>query len=251
MTELVVEVHRGLGLRRGGGRDWRGRERPRWKPREGVPLAFCIHTTGYGPIRRYLDDDERERFGYESPFDAAVRLYSRVMVDGPELLVDGETGRVARFCEPDIAATHVGSGDWRRYRRPEKQLAREPWFPAWAKRWHPIGIRTPGELDAWLLAPEVKLRGGRRRPSPNHVLRGIEVVPRLADPFGCWSPRAYDAIIELVTGDPLWQVSDSPRPQRLLGHFDVTPRTRSRKGRPWDPAPAQEAPLREALRLPA
>ena len=239
--------------------DARGVRDRLWKPRTFETVGWCVHTTGMGPIKRFLDEDARERFGWRSPFEVAVALYSGMpgadtpfaMKAGPELVVDGATGRTWSLCEPEIAAWHVGGKvSWKGRRIPGRKfyawpgirraLREDPRWQGWRDRWSRVMDSPIGFLD-W--------QDGR---TPNQVRRGIEVVPCQADPFGPFSDAAYDRLAELITTSPEWhRLTGVPQDFRVVSHSDLSPWGRTTPGGiPWDPRPEQLAPLLDRLSIP-
>lgn len=211
-------------------------------PRTARPVAIVIHTTGAGPGRRFHDERERQRHGYESPFDAAVRVYTKLMKAGPHYVV-GQGGERIQVAPEDVCAWHVGSRGARPYHRHEWTTKGTGW---WLRRWSPHGITSPHQLAGGRLwrryarPPGARLRWASwmARGSCNANTIGIEVVPPLDPSTGPWSDQCWGALLELV--HDIATRHDMPLArEHILTHSDAHPLARSRRDAPWDTSPAQ------------
>lgn len=209
-----------LGLRQ-------GKFRQRKKPIAGV----VIHTTGYGPWRRWRHSPGR----FASPWEAALHIYTEILPYSGHFCVCGETGLVAELVPLDVAAHHVTSAGgykyrWKNWSRLDKD---SEW---WRTRW--TGLRSPRELmdsRAW-------------SPKPNEVTIGVEVAPPKAGPTYPWSDRTWITLSALCK--KLSKLYDIPRdPQHFVGHSDIHPLSRSARNAPWDPGSRQFDPIRDVTRL--
>ena len=202
-------------------------------PRASVS-AVVIHTTGSGVIRRWKK--QGPRFKEKTPFDTAVRIYTRLMKAGGHYVV-GQDGQVVQLVPEHLAAWHVGSRKARLYRgrwmRPKYQ-----W---WADRWK--GYDSPLELiggDLWRpydkdASVDWRTRWISRHGSCNANTIGIEVVPPIDDPKSSWSDSCWRSIA-LLTADICYRSSLPIERGRILSHSDAHPISRTtRSGRPWDP----------------
>ena len=177
--------------------------------------GLVVHTTGYGPIRRWKEKPDR----WASPYEAAVWLYTSAMSASPHFVADQE-GRVTMLNDLDVSAWHVGSN--------RRKLYKNKW------QWGPNGkykdtynwfnrqyeVHSPLELEPW------------RTGSPNSLTVGIEIVPPREDHTGPWYQGAWDAInaaqgvIEAYVGRKL----------PTYTHYQLDPIGRGKKdGAPWDP----------------
>lgn len=188
-------------------------------------MAIVVHTTGYGPIRRWAAAPDR----YPGPYDAALHIYRKIMRAGPHFVI-GQCGECVQTAPEDLAAWHIGSRGARAYRK----APRTPW---WAESWPEY--ETPRDLA-----------GGRLWEgwSANTMTLGIEVVPPRDNVRGPWSLACMDALDSLI-----WSLSDDWKIPRARGHVithaDAHPHDRTRRGRPWDPSPVAWDTFLEAFPL--
>lgn len=193
----------------------------RWKSRGTRGRGVVWHTTGGGPVRRHLKNPNR----WEDPFAAAVWLYTRAMTAGPHVVVCGETGRAVQIAGADKVAWSVGRRKGWRYFRKGFEAPR--W---WRERWPELD--SPTELvggSGWL--------GGQANPN----LFAVEVVPRIGDVQGGWTPRAWDTIRHI--SEDADRKFGIPNDRGFhVGHGDIHPLSRTRRGQVWDPTPAQWTP---------
>ena len=243
-SELVRVVRPSRGFRRG---KYVQRDRSRI-------VAIVNHTTGMGPVRRFLDEKQRRRHGWRDPFEAALWIYENVMDAGPHYVVGQEEGQIAQVCPEDRAAWHVGGKGGRAYRR-------EGWMDARTEWWHDLfpGMGSPRELAGgrlWLPydpAPSLleKLRRSRwtawrEAGSVNANTDGIEVVP--PEDGGPWSDACWRNLVELHhdLADRHVIPLDS---HHVVSHSIAHPLSRSTAdGRPWDPPSTQWTWVRFAQR---
>lgn len=69
------------------------------------PVAgVAIHTTGAGPFTRWKKSHPKP---FESPFDAALHIYTKVSPYCGHILICGETGRIAQLVPLDHVAHHI------------------------------------------------------------------------------------------------------------------------------------------------
>lgn len=196
-----------------------------YKVREEVN-AIIIHTTGYGPIRRWLAEQGRPRFAQPSPFETAVhRTYRRIMRPGPHYVV-GQKGECIQICKEQRAAWHVRTKGFQEYRDEDWAEAAYEW---WEERWT--------DFDSPL-----QLAGGKlwADGSCNANTLGIEVVPPLEEYRGPWSEECWNTLTALVR-DLCVRHQIPIKPDYVLTHSDAHPTTRTHRGVPWDPGPQQWA----------
>jgi len=219
-----------------------GYRRGKYQRRTRSPAAVIIHTTGFGPVRRFRDDRQRRRHRWATPHDAALAIYRGMMEAGPHYVV-GQGGELAQLAPEGVCAWHVGGRGGRHYRRElERWLTVECTW--WASRWP--GLRSPRELAGgrlWLPydpAPSLLERvsrarwiGWREGGSVNANTIGIEVVPAEDHPRGPWSDEAWRTLLQLV-GLICGRHGIPQDAHHVLTHSDAHPRARSRRGRPWD-----------------
>lgn len=193
----------------------RGYKRGKWQVRSRSPVALVVHSTGGGPHKRLVEPRfarwrQRHLPKGAGPLESAVAIYASIMDAGPHYVI-GQCGRIVKVAPTGIAAWHVGSSRMWRYKwwGVHHQQAWE-W---WSER-HP-GLKSPLELPEW--------EGG----SANENTIGVEVVPP-EDVRAKWSNEAIDAVAELACRHRL----------RVTTHADLHPIERTRRGVPWDPAPA-------------
>lgn len=209
---LVIQEYQSLGLKRG-----------KYKPRASYS-AIVVHTTGAGLIRRWRK--QGKRFNESSPFETAIRVYTRMMNAGPHYVV-GQGGELAQVCPEYLAAWHVGSRNSGRYSGRVWGTQNTTW---WRRRWPQF--ESPHELAGGKLWD-----GG----SCNDNSIGIEVVPPAHDPKGAWSDECWETLLRLIL-----DISDRkgiPVDRfHVISHSDAHPRARSSRGLPWDTPPRQWTP---------
>ena len=207
--------------------------------REHQPVAVIVHTTGAGIPRRFKREGARR--GDASPFETAVRVYSRIMNPSAHYVV-GQGGECSQTVPESHIAWHVGSGGTAPYLRTSLWVPRwrKSQYAWWGARWR--GLSSPVDLaDGELYRPT---KSGPRRwrkgaVNPNTI--GIEVVPPLDDPQGMWSPECWETLVALVI-DICARNAIPVRKTHVLTHSDAHPLSRTTKaGAPWDPGPRQWA----------
>lgn len=221
MTQTWLDIERGPAAR--------GWSKGYWSPRNTTGSYYVWHTTGGGPARRHAKDPKR----WPTPFDAAVWLYTKAMKAGPHIVICGETGRSLQLAPLDVSAWHVGKrGSAPYFKRHRWEWSKD--FDWWRDRWNPRGIFNPTELaggTAW----------DGKQANPN--ARGVEITPVRGALTGRWSDATYAEIQRIMDMSP-------EIPQDLyhqVGHSDVHPRSRTRRGKGWDPTPAQFDPIADSL----
>ena len=188
-----------------------------WKPRPGPGFVNVWHTTGVGPLRRYLSNKRK----YASPYDAALDVYTTKMRAGGHLLVCGGTGRFEQLAPLDVIAWNVG------------QSKSRPYFGRWAhhhtpKRWKMRWGK--GRLPQDLAGGRLWLKDSRGRWACNPQVNAIEVVPDIRDPYGPLSDACWESLAQITQWLPV-----AIEPEYQLSHWDAHPRSRTdRRGRPWD-----------------
>lgn len=200
--------------------------------------AVVIHTTGSGVTRRWKR--QGARFKENTPFDTAVRIYTRLMKAGGHYVV-GQDGQVVQLVPEHLAAWHVGGRKARLYRG---RWMRDK-YKWWADRWR--GYDSPLQLangDIWKKYPEDasvswRARWLSRHGSCNANTIGIEVVPPSHSSRSAWSDACWTSVISL-TQDICYRNALPLERQRIVSHSDVHPIARTtNKGLPWDPSPSQ------------
>lgn len=208
------------------------------------PTCIVIHTTGSGPLRRFANARERTRFGYETPFDAALRIYGSLMKEGPHY-VYGAAGERAQVCPESLAAWHVGSLGSGVYSKPNGGWAdkggQHDW---WFERWGALGLTSPFELaggTAWEARNgksfRMAVRTGFAKASCNDNAVGKEVVPDIQRPRGPWSNKCWESLAEGVL-ECAGRLNIPLSPLHIFTHSDGHPVARSSNGAAWDTAPA-------------
>lgn len=204
-----------------------------YAPRAAVS-GVVIHTTGGGVTRRWKR--QGSRFKEPSPFDTAVRIYTRIMKPSGHYVV-GQGGEVVQLVPEHLAAWHVGSRKVTRYRRNWMR----PKYQWWADRWR--GYDSPLEIaggELWKPYHEDapvhwRTRWRSRHGSCNANTIGIEVVPPIDGPRLSWSDSCWQSLTQL-TVDICYRSSLPVERGRIVSHSDVHPICRTtRSGRPWDP----------------
>lgn len=222
-----------------------GFKREKYEKRTRDPVAFIVHTTGYGPIRRF-ESSQRERFEWETPFDAALFIYEQIMKAGPHWVIGQRKGEIAQVCPEDLCAWHVGGrGGWV-YRKKRWSNRNTEW---WEKQWHPM--TTPREFaNGMLWAPydpapsllkkitQARFTAWRAKGSVNANTIGVEVVPNKDDPSGAWSDEAWENLAKVIVNRAEAH-SIELTPTTVLTHSSAHPRARSRNNTPWDTWPDQ------------
>ena len=200
--------------------------------------GIVVHTTGSGVIRRWKK--QGARFNERSPFDTAVRVYTRLMKAGGHYVV-GQNGEVVQLVPEHLAAWHVGSRRAARYKRRWMQ----PKYNWWAERWD--GLNSPLELaggDLWRPYDKDAKVGWRakwlsRHGSCNANTIGIEVVPPTESPRSSWSDACWQTLTVLME-DICYRNSIPVERERIVSHSDAHPISRTtRSGQPWDPWESQ------------
>lgn len=200
--------------------------------------GIVVHTTGGGVTRRWKR--QRIRFREPSPFDTAVRIYTRIMKASGHYVV-GQDGQVVQLVPEHLAAWHVGSRKAKRYRRRWMR----PKYAWWAERWpeHRSPISLAGG-DLWKPYHEDapvsrRTRWASRHGSCNANTIGIEVVPPTESAQAAWSDACWQALT-LLMEDICYRNSIPLERERIVSHSDVHPLARTtRTGLPWDPWQAQ------------
>lgn len=214
-----------------------GVSRGLYAPRASV-AGVVIHTTGSGVIRRWKR--QGKRFKERSPFDTAVRIYSRIMTASGHYVV-GQEGQIVQLVPEHLAAWHVGGRKARLYRRRWMR----PKYQWWAERWP--GYDSPLQLangELWKpydkdAAVSWRARWLSRHGSCNANTIGIEVVPPTLDPKSAWSDACWLSVVRL-TQDICYRSALPIERQRIVSHSDAHPLSRTtRSGVPWDPNPTQ------------
>lgn len=197
--------------------------------REGKPTVIVVHTTGLGPIRRH----ELGQPGCGTPFDAAMKIYTRIYKYSGHYVLDGESGRLMQVVPEDYAAQHVGVAKTGLYETSRWKTDATAWWPAAFP-----GVPTPLSLPCW--------EGG----SCNQNAIGIEVVPRLQEPRGPWSDTCWTVLGELLGDLATWY--DIPwDTHHILSHSQAHPVSRSnRRLGPWDPTADAWTPERLHINSP-
>ena len=195
--------------------------------RQYPPAAVVVHTTGAGPVKRYVDERQRARHGWESPFDAALWVYQSVIDAGPHYVL-GQRGECVQVAPEGVCAWHVGSAESHPYTRaPRESTWAKSEATWWFERWGP-------RLNPCQLAGDALWFGG----SCNANTLGIEVVPPGQATRGPWSTDAWRTLAILV--EDICERHEIPvERDRILTHSDAHPRARTARGAPWDPPPAQ------------
>lgn len=213
-----------------------GQRRKKYEPRTRPPAAIVVHTTGYGPVRRYKSDPSR----YGSPFNAALWLYAQAMQAGPHYVV-GEHGECVQVTHESLCAWHVGGKGARPYRHASRYwtTARYGW---WASRWgKDISPRDLAGGDLWRpysKATSVKVALHSLAGSCNANTIGIEVVPPQLNARDPWSDQCWYTLAVLVE-DIAYRHQIPVTRDRIITHSDAHPIARTAKGKPWDTDPAQ------------
>lgn len=183
--------------------------------------ALIIHTTGMGVHRK------AKRWKVD-PFLAALRIYSQQM-DASGHYVIGQLGQLAQCVPEEIVAWHVGSKGAAAYHRASWWRAKKVAW--WRERW-PQYV-APGQLargHLWATSPTTC------KPSCNSNVIGFEVVPPPDN--GEWSAECWATIAEL-SRDVSERREIVLSLETVLSHSDAHPRSRSARGKPWDPGPKQ------------
>jgi len=204
---------------------------------------FVVHHTGVGVLKRFKRD--KHRFGWGSPTDAAVHVYTRIMNAAGHYVV-GYQGEVVQIVPDDFAAWHAGYGSQRRSSRMADKFTRlwydrrdsrkEPRWFAWNKRryewWQDRWYNTKGYTSPTAWFPKLRVN--------DHSL-GIELVSTPGhEPFphsqlygGPLGPGLVGLVERLSS-----EYAISVDKDHVLTHSDVVPLARTTKsGRPWDPPP--------------
>ena len=196
-----------------------GAKRGVLKARAMPPKAVVVHTTGWGPNRRHLENPKK----YATPLDAAIHVYTRVMEESAHIVIDQE-GNAVRTNPDSLCAWHVGSKNHRLYNTKSwTYLRHRPKFLWWSRRW---SWGSPRDLvEGWVW----------NNKSPNSNTIGIEVIPSLEGPRKPWSAKCLAKLEEIL------KQYDLP----VLTHSDVDPISRSKNGVEWDVNPVHRKQLEE------
>ncbi len=186
-------------------------------PRVKAPVAVVWHTTGAGPLRRFLARPDK----YEDPYDAAIHIYTRIMRPGPHFVVGQLPGQIIQVTPVDRTAWHVGRRKSWGYRSRWVGVGRYRW---WAQRWGAEGLRRPGDLAGGHLWD-----GGQC--NPNTI--GVEIAPGLDGPR-VLTRAGWQNVLDL--GRVLSAEYGIPADRfHHVGHSDAHPKARTTgRGKPWD-----------------
>ena len=208
-----------------------------YAPRAAIS-GVVIHTTGGGVLRRWKR--QRVRYREHSPFDTAVRIYTRLMSASGHYVV-GQQGQVVQLVPEHLAAWHVGSRKSRLYRKRWIRPKYQWWEDRWSHLDSPLDLAN-GEL--WSPYPRDadvswRTRWLSRHGSCNANTIGIEVVPPIDGPRLAWSDSCWQVLTQL-TVDICYRNQCPVERERIVTHSDVHPISRTtRSGHPWDTCPAQ------------
>lgn len=207
-------------------------------------IGAVVHTTGWGPVRRYLaakrgyTEGQLRSFGAAvgSPFDHALWLYAFAMEEGPHFLVCGASGRAVQLLPTDLVAWGVGSANAHRYDQAGwyRGAVNCKWWLGWADEYD---ITSPMDLPVWA--------GGKCNPN----VVNIEVVPpalsaaKVGEP---WSDRACQVVAEIL-GKVVNRYDIEVDERHILTHSQANPLARTAKGQPWDLGPKQAEQLRDII----
>lgn len=211
-TPIASRFVAGLGYRRG-----------LLAERELPPVGAVIHTTGSGPLARFIREGKRK--GDATPFETAVRIYATIMNDSAAYVV-GQRGECVQVVPESHVARHVGSAGAAVYARPRARWM-TPAVAWWGERWPELA--SPHALAGGLLW---------RDGSCNRSTIGVEVVPPESGARGAWSPECWATLASLVLSICGRYEIPVDR-EHVVSHSDAHPISRSAKGAPWDPPPAQ------------
>lgn len=181
--------------------------------------AIVVHTTGLGILRK------AKRLKLD-PFATALKVFSQQIETSGHYVV-GQHGQLAQCVPERVPAWHVGGKGARKYHKARWWEAKSVAW--WRERWPQF--YSPAELGGGRLwgAPEGRL-------TCNGNVIGIEVIP--PDDNGPWSIPCWTTI-----GALCWDISGRRKLalslETVVSHSDAHPFSRSAKGKPWDPAPAQ------------
>lgn len=228
-----------------------GYRREKYEPRTRPAVAFIVHTTGSGPLRRAREGQ------FADPFEAALAIYRGMMNAGPHYVLEGDSrARLAQVCPEDRCAWAVGGRGGGAYRLPYERWGRLDtlW---WGEEF--LHLESPRQLAGGLLwrpydAPKGwrdKLRAAASkarwwawlaRGSVNANVVHLEVTPPSSGARDPWSAQTWARFVELV-GDVAQRHTFQLRRETVLSHSEAHPRARSRKtaggGEGWDPSPEQ------------
>lgn len=219
----------------------RGYRRGKYEERTRPPVAIIVHTTGWGPVRRYLDKKQRERHGWTSPFEAALWIYETIMDAGPHYVV-GQKGECAQVAPESVCAWHVGGRKARPYARAERKGRADQWGSPrhdwWRERWVPYD--NPRELagghlwDAYGKATGARVALASMAGSVNANTIALEVVPPPTGAHEPWSQTCWETITDLIY-DVAHRHEIPLRREHILTHSDGHPLARTAaNGAPWD-----------------
>jgi len=222
-------IHPGLGLRKG---------KLEIRSLESIK-RIIVHHTGVGILGRFARD--KDRFGWYSPNQAAIHVYTRIMAACGHYSI-GWKGEIVQYVPDNWTAWHAGYGKARRRRRLAEWFDRmryrkrlEADVPAWL-------VRKDGRFDWWLK----RWWATRRIPSPtfwfpdldvNGGTIGIELVSTPGkEPFRPLQLRALRTLLARLSNRHQVPLDED----HALTHSDVCPLSRTTKGGvPWDPPPAK------------
>lgn len=221
-----------------------GYRKGKYEERTRDPVAIVVHTTGFGPVRRYRDPKQRKRHGWADPFDAALTIYERIMSAGPHYVV-GQGGQCAQVAPEDVCAWHVGGRKARPYAAADRRDKPEAWahsdarrYAWWFDRWVPY--TNPRQLagghlwDAYSKPTGARVALSSLAGSVNANTIGIEVVPPPEGAHEMWSVLCWETLTDLIC-DIAARYSIPLRREHVLCHSDAHPIARTAaNGAPWD-----------------
>lgn len=198
------------------------------KRRPGAPFGLCVHNSGSGPIDRAKRDERHpdecaldyyDSAKYSTHYVAGHRGFYQISDDLERVSHVGYTDGVGGYMTPGARLRWYRSGRWRD-QMPQAFVIR------WSRAWY--GYESPADLH----------------PSdfPNADYVAIEVIPCGYD----WGQRFAGGRFSLaqhitiaLCGAELaarhgWPDGWENTP-RLVGHEDVGPHSRVRRGAAWDP----------------
>ena len=185
-------------------------------PRSADVVSVVVHTTGGGILSRFAREGAKK--GDASPFETAVRVYTKIMGASGHYVV-GQRGECVQVVPESFAAWHVGGAKSAIYAH---RMWATPGLEWWGKRW-------PGLTGPRALAGGNLWRGG----SCNDGAIGIEVVPPIEGARHPWSPACWAALAALVRDIAARHHVPLQR-EYIPTHSDAHPIARSAKGAPWD-----------------
>jgi hypothetical protein len=187
---------------------------PKTPFKPGRPIGVVVHTTGAGLVRKAAE------LGIP-PMVRAVQLYRNLQAEGPHWVID-QAGNREQIQLTDRVAYHVGGLRHARLAAPLVQAEYAWWrerFPAYKKLL---------DMPMWWAG------------SVNNVAWGVEVIPH-EDPYAPWSDACVGSLHTL-----LWDLARTFKAVRgvtVCTHSELSPYTRTAKGKPWDLTPTHSAQL--------